>query len=207
MKLLLFVLTTFFLLVVKDVESFPGGAGACIGGNPSVFGGHVIASATKVVVKSTLAAKKISVNFKSRAVAENSTAKLLIKKEYVVKVMQADGFKGVLIRVQDPMNATVTLSPYMNTQVASACISPAFGVTHTNSSIKTMASGLIRYDIPTKGVMFDINVVFANNATLSDYAYGRLYVDFNCRSEKEKCKRSKHCCGGLKCRSKRCVIV
>jgi hypothetical protein len=69
-------------------------------------------------------------------------------------------------------------------------------ITHANSTVKNVVSSILSYDIPTTGVMVDINVVCMNNDTLSDYVYGGVFANFCCLAEGAFCRQSSTCCQG-----------
>lgn len=161
--------------VACRVESFSTGAGACTGGTAAVGGAHLVTGAKSW----KLADKKIKVVIGNVTVSEGKTATVPTAKSLVIRVTGKQ-MAGILIRVQAPKGVSTksVLSAGTTTQKAQVCASPVVGITHKSNTKRNAYRGKIKFNKETKGVIFDITVVFSNTYGSSEYAYGQVKADF-----------------------------
>lgn len=181
------------------IQAYPTGAGSCPGGLPAVGGSHIMtnttddsSTGTKLIQSSGLLDNEflVAINdtFVTTATAFNPS--FHINTPYTISVYNNRFlYKGILIRVEVPTTYTTTTTgrsnftfiPLTNTQYSFACVAQGLnvlGITHTNSSLKNIHSGILEIIEPTSNVTLDITVVGVNNDTISLYAYDRLYLNF-----------------------------
>lgn len=183
---LLFITTLLCVIVARYVEAFPSGAGACPGGMAAVGGSHLSTAKGKKVLSRSFAAKKISISIGGVSVAEGKTISIAAGKTHAI-------MDGILIRVQAPTGFSTkgVLTPGIGTQTAKVCPYPVVGLTHlsdddnekSQNEVESVEeddsfTGNIRFKKATKGVIFDLTVVFKNSKTISEFAYGQVKVNF-----------------------------
>jgi hypothetical protein len=179
-KLIAVSLLLFSAFERLGVDAFRTGAGGCDGGMAAVGGLHLDNSNGREVMESTLSEGAISVSINGQILSTTTQTDLPIGRDLVLSVNADDiPYKGVLVRLEAPSGVATggALVPDANTQNAIICMSPVVGITHTDSSEKSMATGTIRFDEEVLNVALDVTVVFENSA-VSAYVYSRLLVNF-----------------------------
>ena len=188
------------------IHAYPTGAGSCPGGVPAVGGSHIMTNSTdnsnttgttttsnKLIQSSSLLENDFLVAI-NNTVVTTATAfnpSFYINTPYTLTVYNNRFlYTGILIRVEVPNTDTTstntsrsnfTFIPSTNTQYSFACVAQGLnviGITHTNSTFKSLHSGILEIEEPTANVILDITVVGVNNDTVSLYAYDRLYINF-----------------------------
>lgn len=190
------------MMMMILVNAYPTGAGSCLGGVPAVGGSHITSnssssfftsttnSSNKLIRSSSLFDNDFLVTIDDAFVTAGTTTNpsFNINTPYTISVYNNRFlYKGILIRMEVPTTSTTddqsnfTFIPTTNTQLSYVCVaqgSNVIGITHTNSSFKSIHSGIMEMSQPTTNVTLDITVVGVNNDTISLYAYDRLYIDF-----------------------------
>ena len=189
---------------VWTVNAYPTGAGSCVGGIPAVDGPHISNSSSSN--SSSSSGSSTSKLIRSSGLFDNDflvtigdtllTRVTTVNPSFDINTPQTISvynnrflYKGILIRMEVPtttsstttIQSNFTFVPTTNTHYSFACVlqgSNVVGITHTNSSFKSIHSGIIEVTQPTTNVTLDITVVGVNNDTISLYAYDRLYIDF-----------------------------
>ena len=192
--------TTTVMMMVVVVQAYPSGAGSCPGNEPAVGGSHANSSSnsssgssSKVIQSSSLLDNDFLVTINdtivTTATALNPT--FHINTPYTISVYNNRFmYRGILIRVELPTTTSTSnttteiggyLSPSTNTQSSFSCMSTqpsnVMGITHVNSTFKSIHSGILEIQQPAN-ITLDITVVGVNNDTISLYAYDRLHVTF-----------------------------
>jgi hypothetical protein len=163
------------------VDAFSTGAGGCEGDMAAAGGLHLDTSNGRQVMDGTLADGDIRVTIGTQVLSETTATDVPIGQDLLITVDALDiSYLGVLVRLEAPtgVDTAGALLPGSNTQNAGVCTAPVLGITHTDSSEKTMVTGTIRFDEEVLNVALDVSIVFVNNAQGSAYVYGRLNVNF-----------------------------
>jgi len=170
------VISLFLAFLVSNVRSFENGAGGCVGGKVAVGGPHLT---QPTVVSRTLAQKGVTVSIGGVTIAPGKTGVVPYGRSLTIRVNSRE-MEGILIRVQAPSGVSTrgVLTPGRGLQMARACRSPVVGVTHMDDFYRSSFVSQVRFPNPTRGVIFDISIVYENDENRAEHAYGRIRVDF-----------------------------
>ena len=170
------IISLFLAFIASNVKGFEEGAGGCAGGKAAVGGSHLT---KRTVVSRTLAQMGVTVSVGGVTIAPGTRGVVPYGRTLTVRVNSRD-MEGILIRVQAPSGVSTrgVLTPGRGLQVARACRSPVVGVTHTYDTSRNSHVSQVRFPNPTRGVIFDITIVYENEFNYAEHAYGRIIVDF-----------------------------
>jgi hypothetical protein len=131
------------------------------------------------VLSRKLADKGVKVSVGGVTIPAGSTGVVPYGKTLTIKVTGRE-MQGILIRVQAPSGVSTkgVLIPGRGLKSANVCKSPVVGVTHRDDDDVNSYTSTIKFAKATKGVIFDITVVYENDDELAEHAYGRIKVDF-----------------------------
>jgi hypothetical protein len=166
---------------VITTRAFSNGAGGCDGNTAAVGGFHLDTSNNRPVMSGTFTDAAIEVTLDGQVILPNTPVDVPIQQDVMISVIATDvTYLGVLVRLEAPggVDTAGSLIPGANTQLANVCAAPVLGITHTDSSEKSMSTGTLRFDAETTDVVLDITVVFFNRADGSAYAYDQFNVNF-----------------------------
>ena len=160
-------------------HAFPTGAGGCDSGNalgPPHF------DATALVSDGTLQDKGVEVTVNGIDLLGVPAFPVGEDLPWVVLATAAP-MKGILLRAaaldgSDAAVGSLTTTNFLYQPASGVCLAPTDGITHKTSADKTIAQGTIRFDVPAD-VQLDVTVVFANNATVSDFAHTSYTITFD----------------------------
>jgi len=167
---MLFLLAVIFL-TKRTVTAFPTGAGGCAGpGEPAVGGSHVDTVGEggnpRLVTAGNLNDGAIQVTIGDVVLDPNTVNTLPISEDLLVAVEALDiPYRGVLVRLQAPdgVDTQGALIPGANTKSADdVCQAPVLGITHTDRSEKTLATGTFRFEEEVDDIALDVTIVFIN---------------------------------------------
>ena len=163
-------------LIVSTVVSYKTGAGGCTGGKVAVGGSHLTA---KKVLSRKLSDKGVKVSVGGVTIAAGSTGVVAYGKTQTITITGSN-MKGVLIRMQAPSGVSTKnlLVAGSGLKSAPVCKSPVAGVTHKAYKASSSYTSTVKFPASTKGVIFDISIVYENESSEAEHAYGRVKVDF-----------------------------
>ena len=176
----LLLLSTYNGIILR-VEAFSSGAGGCDGDMAAPGGFHLDTSNNRPVMSGTFAESAIEVMLDGQIILPNTPVDVPIQQDIMISVNALDiTYLGVLVRLEAPngIDTVGSLVPGANTQMANACAAPIIGITHTDSSEKSMVTGTLRFDTETPDVVLDISIVFFNRGDGSAYVYDQFNVNF-----------------------------
>lgn len=178
---ILIVLQSSSCRMIVLVDAFSSGAGGCEGGMAAVGSTHLDNSNGRPVMSGVFEDGDIQVMLDGVVITPNTPMDVPIQQDVMISVNALDvSYLGILIRLEAPsgVDTVGSLVPGANTQLANACSSPIIGITHTDSTEKTMVTGTLRFDTEVSDVILDISIVFVNNNDGSAYVYDRFNVNF-----------------------------
>jgi hypothetical protein len=167
------------------VTGFPTGAGGCQGGIEAVGGPHLDSS--KNIEKGDLEFGGITFSINGIELLPNDPIRdFPLGQDIEVTVVATFPdvlFRGLLIRMEVPSSYTgdttnLLLPSSPELKVSDVCTAPVRGITHINRGDKETASGTVNVPLEALGVIFDVTVVFANDAASSAFVYSRLLANF-----------------------------
>ena len=179
--------------LLQSANAFPFGAGGCAGGAAAVGGFHLdfgdgsasgrqgstgtlLDGGTALIINDIIMEQGVTVTFPTG-----------IDLVWSVQAFTID-YRGLLVRLEAP--ADVDLSGAITgagteLQVADICTGQTgnvVGITHTSNSDKGTTGGIVRFDVPTTGVTFDVTAVYRNGNVAPDnfsiYAYSGFTANF-----------------------------
>ena len=191
LKILHFAALATWLLVGREAQAFPNGAGSCPSGEPAVGDPHRTASE---VVNGSLEDGNIELLLDGDRMSTDKTVFLKTKKQITVALkapFSKNGFKGFLIRLGDnspssnDIGMSVTLGLPSNapsTNLTDAKVEEslceeqnALGLTHNDSTEKYLVEGELQFDTEfLSGLVLDVTVVMSNTAEKSEYYYSQF---------------------------------
>jgi hypothetical protein len=171
------------VLISYVVESFPNGAGGCMGGAAAVGGLHLDygpgSDSGRPGGNGTLEEAEITVAINGLLLDPNTTATFdsFTDLTWTVESSQIP-YRGILVRVQAPDDLLFTnMGTETDLKVATACVeNNVIGVTHVNNTFKSVSTGALRFDGQGSATI-DVTIVFQNDAALSLYAYSGYQVN------------------------------
>jgi hypothetical protein len=166
-------------IFLSSVYAYPNGAGGCAGGKAAAEGYHLATVAGKKVFPKTLGAKGVKFTIGNVTIAAGSSGVASYGKIVSINITGSN-MKGILIRVQAPngVSSSNALVPGPGLQKCQYCTAGIGSATHKVAKLNNWFGSTIKFINATKPVIFDITVVFSNNATISEFAYGRVLVNF-----------------------------
>jgi hypothetical protein len=183
------------LLISRDANAFPTGAGGCLGGGAAVGGGHL--SSSNIVTGSLLDAR-IHFELDGDELLEDGPLYARVNKSTPLTMTapySGKGIKGFLIRLSSSDTAatsdydlTDALSlpivseerqPFIETKVVESLCedSGAAGLTHINANPKYIIKGelLITQSIESD-LLLDVTAVLENSDSKSEYYYSQFRI-------------------------------
>jgi hypothetical protein len=163
-----------FTLVVAYANGFPSGAGGC-GPYPSLASKHYDTSNGKIVTELPFS-PAVSISSGDLLLPLGGTIYVAAGETMNMNI-NGTGIKGVLFRLSaiPDVNLSGVPVPGVGAAIASACSLPLVGITHKDNLDKTSIGGTLKFK-EAANITVDLTVVFANNATASDYTGGKFYI-------------------------------
>jgi hypothetical protein len=170
-------------LLIFHAKAFPKGAGGCEAGAAVETEGspHWKVGEGKSFRKGTFEDSGIVVSIASVPLSTSIGNIFPTGRDLDINVQATqEPFKGIWIRLErsDGKNSYGCLSPVKNTQDADFCQSPAVGITHKDDTVKSEASGSLRFDEEASSVSLDITIVYANEDQQTDYVHNKFELVF-----------------------------
>jgi hypothetical protein len=169
------------LFLASETLAYPNGAGGCMSGIPAVGGNHLEIN-QKSVIPGYLDQSGVSFSIGGRQLSKEAINIFPTGEDLLVEASSPGvPIKGILVRIErrDSVDSTAALVPGENTKLADdVCSPPATGITHLSSENKSTVKGTIRFDEAIESIICEVTVVFANNATLSSFAYDKFDLQF-----------------------------
>jgi len=177
-----FLVALLLFVIQKKADANSSGAGGCAGGMAAVGGLHLDTTDGRSYTSGTLADVGVVVQIGTTVLDVSVVNDFPIGQDLQISVNTAAAtpYKGVLVRLEAPagVNTVAALMPGTNTAIATQCVSPILGITHTNSNFKSTSTGTIRFDEEVLNVVLGITVVYFNDDILSAYIYSAFKVNF-----------------------------
>jgi hypothetical protein len=169
------------LLAYREALAYPNGAGGCTSGLPAVGGSHIEIN-QKSVIPGFLDQSGVSFTIGRQQLSKETVNVFPLGEDLLVEASSSNlPIRGILVRIErgDGIDSTGALVPGENTKLADyVCSPPATGITHFDSENKNAAKGTIRFDEAIESITCEVTVVFANNDTLSSFAYDSFDLQF-----------------------------
>lgn len=187
------IVASLFLLrlddrIVKMVDAFPNGAGACPPGMAAVMGPHLTTGPN--LITGSLSQGDLTLVIGGIPVPPNAVLNFVQGESYEIGVRR-DGdqsFRGILFRLQDNSGMGAIDAEPLNTflKEADACFTEpnTVGLTHTSSVDKNVATGRMVYrpnvvaDEDIMGITLDVTVVIQLGDGRSEYYYSPYALNF-----------------------------
>jgi len=155
--------------------AFPNGAGGCEGGDAAVGGAHTD-DASKQTLTGPIHSNsyEVSINGQRLIPGRTFTIQPGVDNDITVTATDKRVFRGFLMRLEGPdwLDLSGSLVPKSeDAQIASACLLPVVGITHTDSEAKSKIVGTLRVEEEVGSITLDVTVVLRNNPNLSRYYY------------------------------------
>jgi hypothetical protein len=188
---LLFLFTLLGLTVY--VSSFPDGTPNCEVGASSTRSLHLIAARKPVSGQIQKGGFDVFINNQKLVVTTTGPNLFSFNagqdNTLTIKSDAGNQLKGVLIILSKGENNTKSsLTPLDPYQVPIACEKlPYSGFTHKEPSLKSSASGKLRWDTVGDEFLLDVNIVVQNNATGSIYYYTNYRLQAVTPAEPKSC--------------------
>ena len=179
--------------LLQSANALPSGAAGCAGGAAAVGGSHLDfgpgSTSGREGNSGTLADGATILTIGGMQMEEGVTATFPteIDLPWEVQGFQID-YRGLLVRLEAPTGVNLSgaiTGEGAELQVAYTCIGQegnVVGITHTSNSDKGVTGGIVRFDVPTTGVTFDVTAVYRNGNVAPDnfsiYAYSGFTANF-----------------------------